>query len=384
MIYLHVPFCRSFCTYCDFYSELCKDGGGLARYAEGVGEEVSSRSGEIFRNVSAPDAVNTFYIGGGTPSVLPLAILERLVRLVGDAVSGQEPPSGDGSASGGRPVSGTRFEEFTIEVNPEDIVEKGLDYAKGLLGLGVNRVSMGVQSFDDGILRWMNRRHDSSRAVEAFRILRTAGVGNISLDLIFGLGQLSDRMWEETLDKALELRPEHISAYQLSIEEGSALGELARKGRYTEASEQQCRRQYDTLCRRLSDAGFHHYEVSNFALPGREARHNSAYWRRVPYVGLGPGAHSLSPDGVRSWNSDSLSGWTRSSETLGPEEIRLERIMLPLRTSEGLPSMELRTLADPSIVDRLIEEAALAESEGRIHIPENRFFVSDEIIRELV
>ncbi len=384
MIYLHVPFCRSFCTYCDFYSELCKDGGDLARYAEGVGEEVSSRSGEIFRNVSAPDAVNTFYIGGGTPSVLPLDILERLVRLVGDAVSGPEPPSGDGSASGGRPVSGRRFEEFTIEVNPEDIVEKGLGYAKGLLGLGVNRVSMGVQSFDDGILRWMNRRHDSARAVEAFRILRTAGVGNISLDLIFGLGQLSDRMWEETLDKALELRPEHISAYQLSIEEGSALGELARKGRYTEASEQQCRRQYDTLCRRLSDAGFHHYEVSNFALPGREARHNSAYWRRVPYVGLGPGAHSLSPDGVRSWNSDSLSGWTRSSETLDQEAVRLERIMLPLRTSEGLPSMELRTLSDPSIVDRLIEEAALAESEGRIHIPENRFFVSDEIIRELV
>ena len=384
MIYLHVPFCRSFCTYCDFYSELCKDGGDLARYAEGIGEEVSSRSGEIFRNVSAPDAVNTFYIGGGTPSVLPLDILERLVRLVGDAVSGPEPPSGDGSASGGRPVSGRRFEEFTIEVNPEDIVEKGLGYAKGLLGLGVNRVSMGVQSFDDGILRWMNRRHDSSRAVEAFRILRTAGVGNISLDLIFGLGQLSDRMWEETLDKALELRPEHISAYQLSIEEGSALGELARKGRYTVASEQQCRRQYDTLCRRLSDAGFHHYEVSNFALPGCEARHNSAYWRRVPYVGLGPGAHSLSPDGVRSWNSDSLSGWTRSSETLDQEAVRLERIMLPLRTSEGLPSMELRTLADPSIVDRLIEEAALAESEGRIHIPENRFFVSDEIIRELV
>ena len=384
MIYLHVPFCRSFCTYCDFYSELCQDGGDLARYAEGIGEEVSSRSGEIFRNVSAPDAVNTFYIGGGTPSVLPLDILERLVRLVGDAVSGQEPPSGDGSASGGRPVAGRRFEEFTIEVNPEDIVEKGLDYAKGLLGLGVNRVSMGVQSFDDGILRWMNRRHDSARAVEAFRILRTAGVGNISLDLIFGLGQLSDRMWEETLDKALELRPEHISAYQLSIEEGSALGELARKGRYTEASEQQCRRQYDTLCRRLSDAGFHHYEVSNFALPGCEARHNSAYWRRVPYVGLGPGAHSLSPDGVRSWNSDSLSGWTRSSETLDQEAVRLERIMLPLRTSEGLPSMELRTLSDPSIVDRLIEEAALAESEGRIHIPENRFFVSDEIIRELV
>ena len=384
MIYLHVPFCRSFCTYCDFYSELCKDGGDLARYAEGIGEEVSSRSGEIFRNVSAPDAVNTFYIGGGTPSVLPLAILERLVRLVGDAVYGPEPPSGDGSASGGRPVSGRRFEEFTIEVNPEDIVEKGLDYAKGLLGLGVNRVSMGVQSFDDGILRWMNRRHDSARAVEAFGILRTAGVGNISLDLIFGLGQLSDRMWEETLDKALELRPEHISAYQLSIEEGSALGELARKGRYSEASEQQCRRQYDTLCRRLSDAGFHHYEVSNFALPGREARHNSAYWRRVPYVGLGPGAHSLSPDGVRSWNSDSLGGWTRSSETLDQEAVRLERIMLPLRTSEGLPSMELRTLADPSIVDRLIEEAALAESEGRIHIPENRFFVSDEIIRELV
>ncbi len=394
MIYIHVPFCGSFCTYCDFYSEICRSGLAFNEYADAVIAEIHSRQEELSMNMSAQDAVNTLYIGGGTPSVLPLDVLSRFVEVVKLAAE---------------PVEATSlFEEFTVEVNPEDIVEKGHEYVRGLIALGVNRVSMGVQSFDDGILRWMNRRHDASRAVEAFRILRECGVRNISIDLIFGLSQLTDEMWKDTMKKALDLAPEHISVYQLSIEEGSSLAKMVADGRYVEATEEQCLRQYDILCRCLRRSGYHHYEISNFAKPGFEAVHNSGYWRRAPYVGLGPGAHSLTGN-VRSWNSQELPhrtstakldnepnkntdgslGWnhttySRNFETLSPEDIRVERIMLSLRTDKGLEATELYSLADRSVIDTLLSEGVLEVRDTRIRIPEGRLFTSDEIIRELI
>lgn len=398
MIYLHVPFCGSFCTYCDFYSEICRSTQAFNEYADAVIAEIRDRRKELEMNMSAQDAVNTLYIGGGTPSVLPLDVLARIVSAVTEPVEVTAPT--------------LPFEEFTVEVNPEDIVEKGCEYVRGLLALGVNRISMGVQSFDDGILRWMNRRHDAARAVDAFRILRGSGVRNISIDLIFGLSQLTDEIWKDTIEKALELAPEHISAYQLSIEEGSALAKMVADGRYVEASDEQCRRQYDILCRSLRQSGYHHYEISNFAKPGFEAVHNSAYWRRVPYVGLGPGAHSLSGN-VRSWNSQELphrnlgealscnphlpsfqtsdrnpSGklvtYSRNFETLSPEDIRVERIMLSLRTDKGLKATELYSLTDRAVIDTLLSEGALELHGTRIRIPEDRLFTSDEIIRELI
>lgn len=251
---------------------------------------------------------------------------------------------------------------------------------------------MGIQSFDDGILRWMNRRHDASRAFEAFRILRECGVRNISIDLIFGLSQLTDEVWKDTIEKALKLDPEHISAYQLSIEEGSALAKMVADERYVEASDEQCRHQYDVLCQTLRQAGYHHYEISNFARPGFEAVHNSAYWSRVPYIGLGPGSHSLTGD-TRSWNSPELphrspdgspATYSRTSETLSPEDIRVERIMLPLRTDKGLEAAELYSLADRAVIHSLLSEGALEKQDGSIRIPESRLFTSDEIIRELI
>ena len=285
------------------------------------------------------------------------------------------------------------FEEFTVEVNPEDVVEKGAAYVRGLLEMGVNRISMGVQSFDDGILRWMNRRHDAARAREAMCILREAGVRNVSIDLIFGLSQLSDAQWEATLDQALALEPEHLSAYQLSIEEDSALADQIAKGRYTEASEEACRRQYDRLCERMARAGFHHYEVSNFARPGFEAVHNSAYWRRIPYLGLGPGAHSayaLHPEekgtvNVRTWNSCEPVNWKEAGrETLSPGQILEETLMLGLRTSRGLPENWMRAHCDRQALERLLAAGALEKGpEGTIRIAEHHFFVSDEIIAEL-
>ncbi len=335
-------------------------------------------------NMSAPGAVNTLYIGGGTPSVLPLDVLRRIVDAL---LSSRSLRRGENTVGAQSP-----FEEFTVEVNPEDIVEKGGEYVRGLLETGVDRVSMGIQSFDDGILRWMNRRHSAAGAVEAFRILRRCGVRNISVDLIFGLSQLADDVWEDTIERALELAPEHISAYQLSIEEGSALAKLVADGRYVEASDEQCRHQYDVLCQTLRQAGYHHYEISNFARPGFEAVHNSAYWSRVPYIGLGPGAHSLTGD-IRSWNSQelphrspdgSLATYSRTSETLSPEDIRVERIMLSLRTDKGLEAAELYSLTDRAVINSLLSEGALEKQGGSIRIPESRLFTSDEIIRELI
>ncbi len=384
MIYLHVPFCGSFCTYCDFYSEICRGGRAFNEYADAVLKEVNDRREEICMNMSAPGAVNTLYIGGGTPSVLPLDVLRRIVEAL---LSSRSLRRGENTVGAQSP-----FEEFTVEVNPEDIVEKGGEYVRGLLETGVDRVSMGIQSFDDGILRWMNRRHSAAGAVEAFRILRRCGVRNISVDLIFGLSQLADDVWKDTIERALELAPEHISAYQLSIEEGSALAKLVADGRYVEASDEQCRHQYDVLCQTLRQAGYHHYEISNFARPGFEAVHNSAYWSRVPYIGLGPGAHSLTGD-IRSWNSQELphrstdgspATYSRTSETLSPEDIRVERIMLSLRTDKGLEAAELYSLADRAVINFLLSEGALEKQGGSIRIPESRLFTSDEIIRELI
>lgn len=387
MIYLHVPFCGSFCTYCDFYSEICRSRQAFNEYADAVIAEIRDRRKELEMNMSAQDAVNTLYIGGGTPSVLPLDVLSRIVGAVSQT---------ERLSLVTEPVEVTTptelFDEFTVEVNPEDIVEKGREYVRGLLALGVNRISMGIQSFNDDILRWMNRRHDAGNAVKAFHILRESGVRNISIDLIFGISQLTDETWKDTIEKALELSPEHISAYQLSIEEGSALAKMVADGRYVEASEEQCRRQYDILCRCLGRSGYHHYEISNFAKPGFEAVHNSAYWRRAPYIGLGPGAHSLTGN-VRSWNSQELphrspdgssATYSRTFETLSPEDIRVERIMLSLRTDKGLEAAELYSLAGRTVINSLLSEGALEKQGASIRIPESRLFTSDEIIRELI
>ena len=330
MVYVHVPFCRSFCTYCDFYSQtVCRgrDADVFGKYTDDVCLEAKLRKPEIEETL----ALNTLYIGGGTPSVLPLSCLSRIVDAVGCGP----------------------YREFTVEVNPEDIVEKGLPYVAGLLELGVNRVSMGVQSLDNGILRWMNRRHDADGARKAYSLLREAGVPNISVDVISGLSHLDDKVLESSLKEIISWGPEHISAYQLSIEEGSALSGMVENGSYTEADDEKCRRQYELAGELLSSAGYVHYEISNWAKPGFEAVHNSAYWRRLPYVGLGPGAHSLKGDNVRSWNSEELSGWTSSGECLSLEEIREEKLMLGLRTLEGVDGMK---------------------------IPESDWFVSDSII----
>lgn len=406
MIYVHVPFCRSFCIYCDFYSEVAAKCGGRAgrdaeenlfgRFAAAVSKEAMTRSGEI------PDIADTLYIGGGTPSVLPLSFFSSLADALRSAGH-----KGD-------------FVEFTVEVNPDDIVDKGEAYIEGLLRLGVNRISMGVQSFDDRILCWMNRRHDSSAARKAYSILENAGVENISIDLIYGISGLTDEGWRRTIDQALSISsrgvlPPHLSSYQLSVEPGSALAQLVRQGKYTEASDEACSRQYSTLCKAMAEAGYHHYEISNFALPGFEAVHNSAYWHHVPYLGLGPGAHSFLlcgeagscgqeryvPEkktvcGIRRWNNPDLKAYLNAavcgdfdavsgSETLGPEELAMEKIMLSLRTSDGIDGGFLAKHCNLHALDRALRAGILKKTpEGKIFIPEDHYFVSDGIISDIL
>jgi len=437
VIYVHIPFCKSFCTYCGFYSETsaCYD-----RYVEALLGEIDSRKSEF----DATMDVNTLYIGGGTPSVMPLPLFCRVVEALKDE-------------------SGSRnFDEFTVELNPEDVIQRGEAYAEALLGMGVTRASMGVQSFDDVVLRWMNRRHDAETAVRAYRILEKSGFRNISIDLIFGLPELGpdsqtrhsdsllghsdsqpkhsdslsgrfsghrgkdgyvplldERLWRETILRALDISasgmlPSHISAYQLSVEPDSALDGMIADGRCRETSEESCARQYEILCEELSAAGYHHYEISNFALPGMEARHNSAYWRHVPYVGLGPGAHSLSilPDGhrCRSWNSPDLKLYLETfaplgqrdtgcsgQETLSPVQLGIENVMLGLRTSLGCPLPELVSACDRARLDSAISSGRLVPVPGSselsgledgaaqyYRIPEKYFFISDGIISELL
>ncbi|MBP5172257.1 MAG: coproporphyrinogen III oxidase family protein [Bacteroidales bacterium] len=398
MIYVHVPFCKSFCRYCDFYSEICP-GKGPEEFDEYIDElcaEARLRRGEIINTLG----VKTLYIGGGTPSVMPLRFFYELTKALDFGP----------------------YKEFTVEINPEDVVERGTGFLRSLKEFGVNRLSFGIQSLDDGILKWMGRRHNARTAVEVFHAARDFGFDNISVDIIFGIGSWggasstaagagdsgacssgapgsqgagSIATLSATLDGILALGPEHISAYQLSIEDGSQLAADLKAGRYVEASDEECSKQYQLICSRLRDAGYEHYEISNWARAGKEAMHNSAYWTRRPYVGLGPGAHSLTIDRgteIRSWNSEALSGWTPSHEVLTPEEIREERIMLGLRTANGIP-VETLHRADGTFAHAVFfsEDYPLEHRpEGldiigdRVRINESFWFVADSIISDLI
>lgn len=381
MIYIHFPFCKSFCTYCDFYS--VRERSLIRQYKDSLLCEISARKADIL-NSGVPD---TLYVGGGTPSLCPPDFLEEILDALYSIL----------------PAGKCGFREFTVEVNPDDITG---EYASALSRLGVNRISMGVQSFSGRSLKWMNRRHDPEGAVRAYRILRAAGFGNISLDLIFGYdpvpwgapagsGSSLVGFWRRDLEKILELRPEHISAYQMGIEEGSVLGEKASAGKYREPDEDICAKQYAMLQDMLGEAGYRQYEVSNFALPGMESVHNSGYWEGNPYAGLGPGAHSFDGGRVRRWNAADVERyieyWSGDMEGEVPEEkevlsdydVKVEKVMLGLRRISG---MALSDVPDPDMaaVGRLVSSGFLIKEEGRIRIPPEKMFVSDSVIRELL
>ena len=315
MIYIHFPFCKSFCTYCDFYSVRGKD--RIAQYTQSLLREISLRKAFLCRCFEPA----TLYVGGGTPSLWPVEQLGEAVAAISAALRDGAADYGrscGASGGGGGAVPGTwdvrgeagLFAEFTVEVNPDDVTEA---YARALRRLGVNRVSMGVQSFSDrgwgsGSSADGDLARQSCGSLCGSRIgqLRVSSDGSVAGQLRSSSDEELMQLWSDDLDAVLRLRPEHISAYQMGIEEGSVLGEMAAAGRYREPSDELCAAQYALLQQRLAAAGYEQYEVSNFSLPGRRALHNSGYWDRRPYIGLGPGAHSFDGDRCRWWNAPDL------------------------------------------------------------------------------
>ena len=281
-VYVQVPFCQTKCTYCNFHTGVfSKD--LYEPYVRAVCREIAEHQRLLSENgiAAVPDTlVDTVYFGGGTPSLLERASLGRIIGAIRDSFN-------------------TRFEEVTLEADPETI---SAEKAAAWCDAGFSRISMGVQSFDDGELRAAGRMHRRADVFRGTEALRTSGFGNISFDLIAGLPHQTDRSWEASVEELLRLRPEHVSVYMMEIDEGSRLGlEVLQGGeRYSAKalpSDDAMASFYEHACGRLADAGYLHYEISNWALPGFESRHNLKYWRRQPYFGFGAGAHSFTGAG---------------------------------------------------------------------------------------
>ena len=311
-LYVHVPFCARRCTYCDFSIAVRRE-PPVAAFLAALERELA--------RLEAPANPVTVYLGGGTPSSLGGEGIARLAALLGLK---------------GAPA------EFTIEANPEDVTP---DAVRGWVRSGVNRLSLGAQSFDDAVLAWMHRTHRAARIGDAVRAARQGGIWNVSIDLIFALPDELGRDWRRDLEAAVGLEPDHVSLYGLTLEPGTALFRRQERGELAACSEQRYADEYLLAHERLAAAGYRFYEVSNAAHPGREAVHNRAYWTLAPYLGVGPSAHSF--DGVsRWWNEPAYARWQRllvegrapvaGREILGDHQRRLEQIYLGLRTSEGV------------------------------------------------
>ena len=322
-VYVHIPFCASRCSYCDFFSTLEMKGAGAA-YVDAVVAEAAMRRHEL-----RGERLRTLYLGGGTPSQLPLPLLERLVKGLNGALELEH------------------VEEFTIEANPDDVTA---EWCAALRPLGVNRVSMGVQSFEDDILRAIGRRHNASQVTQAMGNLHAAGITNVSIDLIYGLPGQTLESWTRTVEQAIALSPQHISAYGLTYEPGTRLWHQRERGEVIEVPEEDCIGMYRVLVSLLQGAGFEHYEISNFALPGYHSRHNSSYWDETPYLGLGAAAHSYdgsirrsNPCDLHEYISRIASGETACElEEMTRWERYDERVMLGLRTAAGVDAERLR------------------------------------------
>lgn len=316
-LYIHVPFCARRCVYCDF-SIAVRTTVPVVGYLDALrGEWTTRHSASTFR-------LRTLYVGGGTPSKLGGDGVARLLALVGERASLD------------------RDAEVTLEANPEDITA---DAVRAWRGAGVNRLSIGVQSFEDRALAWMHRTHDAAAARTAVAVARDGGIANVSIDLIFALPANIGREWRRDLDVALELRLPHLSVYGLTVEPRTPLGRWVARRETMEAPEDSFEDEFLATHARLTASGLEHYEVSNYGMPGLHSRHNWAYWRRRPYAGLGPSAHEF--DGtVRRWNAEAFVAWESLASTggdtvsgreqLDQDQVAAEEIYLWLRTSEGL------------------------------------------------
>ena len=366
-IYVHAPFCARRCFYCDFAVTVDRE-GGHETWSQAVAAEWDQiRREELF---TFPDPLKTLYVGGGTPSLLGAPAMDGLASLLGSRLLG-DPGL-----------------EWTAEANPESFTP---DIAGAWRRAGVNRVSLGVQSFHEPSLRWMGRLHGSAGAGEAVRNARRAGFDNVSADLIFGLPGHLERDWRDDLERALDLGVEHMSLYGLTVEAPTPLGRAVAEGRERVASGERYRDEYLEAVEQLTGAGYLHYEVSSFALPGRTSRHNEVYWSGRPYLGLGNGAHSFRKP-LRRWN---LRDWKEYStsvakgdsaiaghEVLDRAALRLERIWLGLRARAGVPVATIPARA-AAATERWIRRGLARAEAGRLRLTVEGWLLLDALALEL-
>lgn len=366
-IYIHVPFCQKRCIYCDFYSTTY----GLTwkrSYVSALRREMLLRRSEIDSS-----RVPSLYIGGGTPSQLPSSLLLEMFQAIKESFTLADEA------------------EVTIEVNPDDVTPHLI---KALRQTPVNRISMGVQTFSDSLLRFLNRRHTSAQALQAVQLFREAGYNNISLDLIYGLPGQTFKDWACDVRQLLALDVPHISAYALSYEEGTPLHKMLQENKVSEVSEDLSWQMYDYLIDETAASGFEHYEISNFAKPEMRAKHNSSYWDGSPYLGLGPGAHSYDGDSVRRSNNASVKSYVFSTEdvphqveVLSHDEQYNELVMTRLRTVSGLP-LSILTPEQKSYCLQMAEPhlrcGYLFNENEALRLSRKGIFVSNSIISDLM
>jgi len=368
-IYIHIPYCKSKCNYCDFYSVIRKP--DVDGFRDIVILELSMRV-----NYMASHKVDTVYFGGGTPSLLPPSWYVSVLKHIRERFSVD-------------PMA-----EITLEANPDDLDQ---DLLLDLKGIGINRLSIGIQSFVDEHLTLMNRRHDAGQAERSVRLASGAGFGHISLDLIYGIPGMTIGQWEENVRKAISLPVDHISAYHLSIEPGTRFSAWKRKGILKEISDDSSFEQYELLRKILEDSGFRHYEISNFFRDEGISRHNSKYWTGEPYLGIGPSAHSFNGR-ERNWNPSSLKKWITQvtcredpeGEVLTPWMRRNETIMVGLRTDDGLDLTKFRRIFGMKEQVLLLEQAQPHIDLGDLMLTGDRllfnraaWFWSDGILADL-
>lgn len=370
-IYLHIPFCKQRCRYCAFYSttqhSLQQD------YIDALCKEL------IIRKGYTTDSISTIYFGGGTPSLLNEEQLQKILKTIHDEYT-ILPDS-----------------EITIECNPDDLTPRYLEMLKKT---GINRISIGIQSLCNQQLELLGRRHNAESAKEAVSNARAAGFDNISIDLMFALPHSTNEQWSDTLHQAIALCPDHISAYNLTYEENTPLHRALQKGDFKELSEEENIAQFNTLIEMLEEAGYNHYEISNFARSGYESRHNSSYWNDTPYIGCGAGAHSYN-GASRGWNISDIKEYIKGInkgmpafevEELTTEERYNDAILTRLRTAAGIPTKWIREKFGNALYNYMMKIAQKEISCGNLRI--NKYgnlsltrkglFISDAVMRELI
>ena len=369
-IYLHIPFCKRRCIYCDFFSTTQSEKNDA--YVDALCKELVLR-----KDYLGNEPIETIYFGGGTPSQLEKKDFEKIFAIIYKVYEVKEGA------------------EITVEANPDDLTS---EYLKDLSELPFNRLSMGIQTFNDRTLTLLHRRHTAAQAIDAFNRCREAGFQNISIDLIYGLPGETLEGWDKDLAQAIALHPEHISAYHLIYEEGTALWKLREQHRVEEVDEDLSVEFFTRLIHTLKAAGYIHYEISNFCLPDLYSRHNSSYWRGKKYLGCGPSAHSFNLE-TRQWNIASLDEYIRGMEegreVSELEELDLytrynERIITNIRTYWGMP---LQTLKEDFGVELYnycmrmakphLEQGTLEIKDGVMKLTEQGIFTSDGIMSDL-